>query len=79
MCIRDRRINIGAADYRFEDKKKYYVGFTKRGVKKDGTKVHELVEMANSHSDFTEADIIERSKRIMAAFIEFLRENDLTV
>lgn len=78
-ALLEKRINIGAADYRFEDKKKYYVGFTKRGVKKDGTKVHELVEMANSHSDFTEADIIERSKRIMAAFIEFLRENDLTV
>lgn len=78
-ALLEKRINIGAADYRFEDKKKYYVGFTKRGVKKDGTKVHELVEMANNHSDFTEADIIERSKRIMAAFIEFLRENDLTV
>ena len=78
-ALLEKRINIGAADYRFEDKKKYYVGFTKRGVKKDGTKVHELVEMANGLSDFTEADIIERSKRIMAAFIEFLRENDLTV
>lgn len=78
-ALLEKRINIGAADYRFEDKKKYYVGFTKRGVKKDGTKVHELVEMANTLTDFTEADITERSKRIMAAFIEFLRENDLTV
>ena len=75
----EKRINIGAADYRFEDKKKYYVGFTRRGAKKEGTKVHELVKMANDYPDFTEKDIIERSKRIMAAFIEFLRENDLTV
>ena len=78
-ALLEKRINIGAADYRFEDKKKYYIGFLKRGVKKEGTKIHELVEMANTFSDFTEADIVERSKRIMAAFIEFLRENELTV
>ena len=78
-ALLEKRINIGAADYRFEDKKKYYAGFTKRGVRKEGTKIHELAEMADTFSDFTEADIIERSRRIMDAFLAFLRENDLTV
>lgn len=76
-ALLEKRINIRATDYKFEDKKKYYLGLTRRGVKKDGTKIHELVEMANTLSDFTEADIIEREKRIMDAFIEFLKENDL--
>lgn len=76
-ALLEKRINIRATDYKFEDKKKYYLGHTRRGVKKDGTKIHELVEMANSLSDFTEADIIDREKRIMAAFIEYLKENDL--
>lgn len=78
-ALLEKRINIGAADYRFEDKKKYYVGFIKRGQKKEGTKVRELVEMANTISDFTEKDIKERSQRIMDSFVEFLRENDLTI
>ena len=77
-ALLEKRINIRAADYRFVDKKKYYVGFTKNGQKKEGTRVRELVELADSHADFTEADILERSKRIMRAFIEFLQENGLT-
>lgn len=77
-ALLEKRINIGAADYRFEDKKKYYVGFTKRGQKKGGTKIHELVELANTVDDFTEADIQGRSKRIMEAFIEYLKGNGLT-
>ena len=78
-ALLEKRINIGAADYRFEDKKKYYMGFIKRGQKKEGTKVHELVELANTAADFTEADIQERNKRIMSAFIEYLREDNLTI
>ena len=78
-ALLEKRINIGAADYRFEDKKKYYLGFTKRGQKKDGTKIHELVELANTVADFTETDIVERNRSIMDSFIEFLRDNDLTI
>ena len=75
----EKRINITAADYRFEDKKKYYIGFTKREQKKEGTKIHELVKLANTASDFTEEDIIKRNRIIMNSFIEFLRENNLTI
>lgn len=73
----EKRINIRATDYKFEDKRKYYLGLARRGVKKEGTKIHELVEMANNMSDFTEADIMDREKRIIAAFIDYLKENDL--
>lgn len=78
-ALLEKRINIGAADYRFEDKKKYYTGFVKRGQKKEGTKVRELVVLANTAADFTETDIQKRNKRIMSAFIEYLRENELTL
>ncbi len=41
--ILEKRINIRASDYRFEDKVKYYKGFTNaRGVHKEGTKIDEL-------------------------------------
>lgn len=79
-ALLEKRINIRAADYRFEDKKKYYSGFTtKRDQKKEGTKIHELTELASTASDFTEADIQKRSQRIMDAFIEYLQDNSMTI
>lgn len=77
-ALLEKRINIGAADYRFEDKKKYYLGFTKCRQKKDGTKIHELVKLASTIADFTEVDIVERNRSIIDGFIEFLRDNELT-
>ncbi len=78
-ALLEKRINIRAADYRFEDKKKYYIGFTKREQKKDGTRIRELVELANTADDFTEADIQERNKCILDAFIGFLQDNGMTL
>lgn len=78
-ALLEKRINIRAADYRFVDKKKYYLGFANsRKQKKDGTKVHELIELAEKADDFAEKDIINRSSKIMDAFLEFLKNNDLT-
>ena len=75
----EKRINIRASDYRFDDKKRYYLGFTNsRGQKKSGTKVHELVALAEQAHDFTEKDILARDERILQAFLNFLRDNDLT-
>ena len=37
-----------------------------------------MIELANTVDDFTEKDIIDRSKKIMDAFLEFLKSNDLT-
>lgn len=76
----EKRINIRASDYRFVDKRKYYLGFTNsRGQEKEGTKVQELIELAHSATDFTETDIQARNKKIMGAFLEFLRNNELTI
>lgn len=77
-ALLEKRINIRAADYRFEDKKKYYLGFTNsRNQLKEGTKIKELVDLANNVSDFTEKDIVLRSGSIMDCFIEFLTNNGL--
>ena len=78
-ALLEKRINIRAADYRFEDKKKYYTGFTNsRNQEKEGTKIKELINLANNSSDFTEADIEKRTKDIMDKFIGFLSDNGLT-
>lgn len=78
-ALLEKRINIRAADYRFEDKKKYYVGFTNsRNQEKEGTKIKELINLANNSLDFTEKDIENRTNAIMDKFIEFLAENNLT-
>ena len=76
----EKRINIRAADYRFEDKKKYYFGFTNsRNQVKEGTKVYELIELAHKENDFIEKNIIDRNFKIMNSFIKFLYDNDLLV
>ena len=64
--------------YRFSDKIKYYQGFTNsRNQKKEGTKNHELINLATA-ADFTEDDIRNRTSQIMTAFLTFLSENSLT-
>lgn len=75
--ILEKRINIRASDYKFEDKKKYYIGFEKQGKKKEGTRVVELRELANSKYDFTENDISRRHDHILDGFIDYLEANNL--
>lgn len=77
-AILEKKINIRASDYRFEDKKKYYLGFTNdKGQKKDGTKIVELQDFANNKKDFTENDINARHDLIIDSFVDFLKQNDL--
>lgn len=79
-ALLEKRINIRAADYRFIDKKKYYLGFTNsKNQRRDGTKVYELVALANSVDDFTEKDIQNRTQLIMDTFFDFLKDNNLTI
>jgi uncharacterized protein with ParB-like and HNH nuclease domain len=74
----EKRINIRASDYKFCDKKKYYQGFVNsKGQKKEGTKIKELVDISNTRTDFTEADILERNNAMLDGFIAFLGENGL--
>lgn len=74
----EKKINIPASEYRFKDKKKFYYGFINaKGVKKVGTKIKDLIELADTHEDFGETDIMERNNRILNEFYEFLRVNNL--
>ncbi len=76
----EKRINIRASDYRFEDKKKYYQGYTNaRGQEKRGTKIQELLDLSYTKSDFTEKDIEARTEMIIASFVEYLKINNLLV
>lgn len=73
----EKRINIRASDYRFEDKKKYYNGFVNsRNINKAGTDIAELKALS-VNADFVEADIITRKQKIVEDFVDFLTKNDL--
>ena len=77
-AILEEKINIRASDYRFADKIKYYQGFTNdKAQVKQGTIIAELVNLANSNSDFTEQDIENRNRKIIDGFILFLKVNEL--
>ena len=77
-ALLEKKINIRASDYRFDDKKKYYKGFkTEKGVDKKGTEVVELTEMADCKADFTKEDILARHHAIIEGFIDYLRRNHL--
>lgn len=74
-ALLEKRVNIRAADYRFTDKKRYYLGYTTAsGRNRPGTAVHELVEMATIRNDFVESDIEERTETIIEGFISCLDE-----
>ena len=74
----EKKINIRASDYRFEDKKKYYLGFTNsRGQEKGRTCIYELEVIANTLTEFNESDIEQRKKKIIDGFVKFLNDNDL--
>ncbi|OFK23660.1 DUF262 domain-containing protein [Olsenella sp. HMSC062G07] len=74
----EKRINIRASDYRFLDKKKYYLGYTTdSGVVRQGTGIRELRQLAQNTQDFTESDIEERTGKIIDAFVDYLGNNGL--
>ena len=78
-ALLEKRINIRASDYRFQDKVAYYKGFvTTKGVAKGGTKICELTELAESTTDFTESDIVKRNEQIIMSFIEYMSDNGLS-
>lgn len=76
-ALLEKRINIRAADYRFEDKKKYYLGYSKNGRWTPGTIIDELRELAETKENFLEEDILERNEKILSAFVEYLAQNNL--
>ena len=79
-ALLEKRINIRASDYRFDDKMKYYKGFTNsRNQKKEGTQIRELSSFADTRNDFNELDINERNSHIISGFLNFLKKNKLTL
>lgn len=77
-ALLEKRINIRASDYRFEDKKKYYNGYVNsRNQEKKGTKIYELLCFAKSKDDFDEADIINRTENMIDRFMQYISDNSL--
>lgn len=72
----ENSINIKASDYRFEDKKKIYSGKQRRGNNKEPSKIAEIMELIG-YSEFKEAQIIDRNRRILDKFFEFLHREEL--
>ena len=70
----EKKINIRASDYRFQDKAKYYLGLV---PKKPATNIHELQALAKANQDFTAQDISQRTEKIISTFINFITENEL--
>lgn len=74
----EKRINIRASDYRFEDKTKYYQGFVNsRGQRIGGTENLELKNISNVYKKFGEKEIVERTDLFIDEFVNLLDQNGL--
>ena len=74
----EKRINIRASDYRFEDKIKYYQGFdNSRGQRIGGTENLELKNISNVYKKFGEKEIVERTNLFIDDFMNLLDKNGL--
>lgn len=75
----EKRVNIRASDYRFEDKIKYYQGFdNSRGQRIGGTENLELKNISNVYKKFGEKEIVERTNSFIDDFMNLLDKNGLT-
>lgn len=73
IALLEKSVNCRASDYRFADKKKFYIGFANSsGIYKRGTCNRELQQLAATKNDFTEADIIDRNEQIIAEILTLL-------
>ena len=74
----EKRINIRASDYRFEDKTKYYQGFVNsRGRYIGRTENLELKNISNVYKKFGEKEIVERTNLFIDDFMNLLDKNGL--
>lgn len=77
-ALLEKRVNIRAADYKFQDKRKYYEGYVDgNGKHKAGTEIVELKRLVQMKNDFTEADIEARTNQIIDSFVDYLGTNGL--
>lgn len=76
----EKIINIRLSDYRFADKKKYYMGYVTDSEKsRPATGIIELKKIAASKDDYWKKDIFDRKILIIDEFIYYLTSNDLLV
>ena len=74
----EKRINIRASDYRFEDKIKYYQGFVNsRGQRIGGTENLELKNISNVYKKCGEKEIVDRTDLFIDDFMNLLDKNGL--
>ena len=74
----EKRVNIRASDYRFEDKIKYYQGFdNSRGQRIGGTENLDLKNISNVYKKFGEKEIVERTNLFIDDFMNLLDKNGL--
>ncbi len=70
----EKRINIGASDYHFADKVRFYRG---EMGKKGATQIKELLDIGDKYQDFGQQEIHARDREIINGFVAFLASNDL--
>jgi len=73
----EKSINIRAADYRFNDKKRYYIGYSDAKGKEYKKSIIAEYAYLTQKDDFLEEDIVERDKLIHEKFINYLRVEGL--
>ena len=71
-------INKIAANFRFPDKAKYYIGEIEIAGKPIMTQIHDLHKLAKALKDFTEHDITQRTQKIIDTFMQFIMDNGLS-
>ena len=72
----EKNINISASDYKFDDKKRNYLGYQKNNKYIKGTEIQELIELS-ARQDFTESDILERNNLIKNTLMSILEKYNL--
>ena len=72
----EKNINISVSDYKFDDKKRNYLGYQRNNKYIKGTEIQELIELS-ARQDFTENDILERNNLIKNTLISTLEKYNL--
>jgi uncharacterized protein with ParB-like and HNH nuclease domain len=75
----ERSINIRASDFRFPDKKRYYLGYTDANGKSHSKSIIAEYAYLTQKEDFLEEDIIERDNEINVKFIDYLEKENLLI
>ena len=73
----EKTINIRASDYRFADKKRYYMGYIDANGKKHSKSIIAEFTYLTEKDDFIEEDIIVRDRNISERFVGYLERENL--